>query len=396
MLSRNIWIGSQHPSQVSEFYEACKIFFSLVNEAEPDKIDKRSRFEEWSSLVIRYSHRDPITEPGEDFFLVGISKLLSDCFEAIDDDKDTIDCKELTTTVFERFLFTPFSGDDGGDEDDFLEERFPVLDRQTRVELYNLIIVIIKYIGGGKISSMLLDLFPGDGEALRDGWALDKNRWIISPAGFVGLKNLSNTCYLNSLITQLFMNTEFRDFMLAFPINDDDKQNLIFALKLLFAQMQAGTQKAGDTSALASSIRDHENNEIDVSVQMDVDEFFNLLFDRIEGQITDSERKNAFKAIYGGQLVQQVKSKECPHVSEREEPFSAIQCEIKGRHNLVESMQAYIEGEIMEGGKYTYSTGMSFADKLQTTSTSAPSATSMLMPSRGPASSLSQITSSST
>ncbi|EHL01413.1 putative ubiquitin carboxyl-terminal hydrolase FAF [Glarea lozoyensis 74030] len=74
---------------------------------------------------------------------------------------------------------------------------------------------------------------------------------------------------------------------------------------------------------------------------------------RWEGQILSPEAKKAFRAFYGGQLVQQVKSKECPHISERLEQFSAIQCDIKGKTCLQESLQAYVDGEVMEGGELT-------------------------------------------
>ena len=148
------------------------------------------------------------------------------------------------------------------------------------------------------------------------------------------------------------MNVPFRSFILGMTVDDpEETQNLLHAIKTLFAKMQNGLMKYADTRDFASAIKDYENNEIDVTVQMDVDEFFNLLFDRLEGQMETAEQKTAFRTYYGGKLVQQVKSKECPHISEREEPFSAIQCDIKGKPNLQESLKAYVEGEIMEGGK---------------------------------------------
>ncbi|EMR70596.1 putative ubiquitin carboxyl-terminal hydrolase protein [Eutypa lata UCREL1] len=82
---------------------------------------------------------------------------------------------------------------------------------------------------------------------------------------------------------------------------------------------------------------------------MDVDEFYNLLFDRWEAQMPSEGAKKTLRSYYGGHLVQQVKSKECEHISERMEPFSAIQCDIKGKTTLEESLQAYVDGEIMEG-----------------------------------------------
>jgi ubiquitin carboxyl-terminal hydrolase 34 len=114
--------------------------------------------------------------------------------------------------------------------------------------------------------------------------------------------------------------------------------------------MQNSLKRFVDPSNLAASIRTYDDTGIDVSVQMDVDEFYNLLFDRWESQILATGDKRTFRSFYGGQLVQQVKSKECPHISERLEPFSAIQCDIKGKTSLQESLQAYVDGEVMEGG----------------------------------------------
>jgi ubiquitin carboxyl-terminal hydrolase 34 len=52
--------------------------------------------------------------------------------------------------------------------------------------------------------------------------------------------------------------------------------------------------------------------------------------------------------------VQQVKSKECEHISERLEPFSAVQVEIKGKARLEDSLRAYVEGEVLQGeNKYS-------------------------------------------
>lgn len=179
----------------------------------------------------------------------------------------------------------------------------------------------------------------------------DRSKSIRSQTGYVGLRNLSNTCYLNSLFTQLFMNVSFRDFMLTAPVADGGaSQKLLSHTQTLFGHLQNSLMRFVDPSTLAGSIRTYEETAIDVSIQMDVDEFYNLLFDRWESQMLAPDAKKEFRSFYGGQLVQQVKSKECDHISERLEPFSAIQCDIKGKTCLQESLQAYVDGEIMEGG----------------------------------------------
>lgn len=182
--------------------------------------------------------------------------------------------------------------------------------------------------------------------------SFDRLKAIRAPCGYVGLRNLSNTCYLNSLLTQLFMNTPFRNFMLSSRIDDvDNAQQLLFQTQKLFGHMQESYKRFIDPSDMVSSIKTYDDSHIDVHNQMDVDEFYNLLFDRWESQFPDDLEKRKLRSFFGGQLVQQVKSQECEHISERLEPFSAIQCDIKGKNSLEDSLQAYVDGEILDGGK---------------------------------------------
>jgi ubiquitin carboxyl-terminal hydrolase 34 len=149
------------------------------------------------------------------------------------------------------------------------------------------------------------------------------------------------------------MNLRFREFIFAMDgaRTGSSRQPLVRELSKLFASMQNRWDKYVDTTDVVACIETYDNEQIDVSIQMDVDEFFNLLFDRLEGQISNPSDRNTFRSLYGGQLVQQIKSCECDHISERLEPFSAIQCEIKGKLTLEDSLQAYVEGEVMQGGK---------------------------------------------
>ncbi|KAF5579523.1 hypothetical protein FPCIR_11057 [Fusarium pseudocircinatum] len=186
----------------------------------------------------------------------------------------------------------------------------------------------------------------------------DRHRALRAPCGYAGLLNLSNTCYLNSLMTQLFMNTTFRRFILGCRIDDPaNSQQLLSYTQKLFGHMQESYRRFVDPSNFVHSIKTYDDALIDIHNQMDVDEFYNLLLDRWETQLSGHDEKRAIKSFYGGQLVQQVKSKECEHISERLEPFSAIQCDIKGKGTLAESLQAYVDGEVMEGdNKYKCST----------------------------------------
>ena len=83
--------------------------------------------------------------------------------------------------------------------------------------------------------------------------------------------------------------------------------------------------------------------------QMDVDEFFNVLFDRLEKQLVGKPGENIFKECFGGKIMQEIKSFECPHVSTREENYFALQLEVKGKSNIYDSLATYVEGENLDG-----------------------------------------------
>lgn len=248
------------------------------------------------------------------------------------------------------------------------EEPVPtvVLHSDTRALLSKIVFLLTKH-DRNKLAQLLKDMaslvpvFTSEEEEpyiyeLPQGF--DRFRAIRSPCGYVGLRNLSNTCYLNSLLTQLFMNVPFRHFLLSSKVHDaDNPLNLMFQTKKLFAFMQESYRRFVDPADMISCIKTYDDTLIDIHSQMDVDEFYNLLFDRWESLLVSPVEKRKFRSFFGGHLVQQVKSQECEHISERLEPFSAIQCDIKGKTSLAESLQAYVDGEILDGdNKYKCST----------------------------------------
>jgi ubiquitin carboxyl-terminal hydrolase 34 len=237
-----------------------------------------------------------------------------------------------------------------------------ILNSDTRSQLCSVIFILAKH-DRAKFTQLLndlTDLVPVFTTEDDDPYlyelpsSFDRFKALRAPCGYVGLRNLSNTCYLNSLLTQLYMNAPFRNFLLSSKVQDSDSsQQLLFQTQKLFGFMQESYRRFVDPSDVVASIRTYDDTPIDIHSQMDVDEFYNLLFDRWEGQLVNAAERRKLRSFFGGQLVQQVKSQECEHISERLEPFSAIQCDIKGKSSLEASLQAYVDGEILEGGKYT-------------------------------------------
>lgn len=187
-------------------------------------------------------------------------------------------------------------------------------------------------------------------------WGYDPQIVKRARCGYVGLQNLGATCYVNSIIQQFFMNKEFRFGILDAPAEGDgsvDKHDtLLYQLQALFGHLQTSMRRSYNAHSFCYAYKDWDGNPMNVAVQMDVDEFFNILFDRLESSVKSSPQEELFKKQYGGKLVQQIKSKDCEHISEREDSFFSIQCEVKNKKSLEESLQLYVQGEILDGGEW--------------------------------------------
>ena len=283
------------------------------------------------------------------------------------------------TDLFQQFLFPACRALDTAESS--VTSTIPLLHAAARRSLYDIIFELVKdNIAEYHRQLSLLQLIVPYGRAHSsstvDGtpyfykleYAYERRRTVRSETGYVGLANFGSTCYINSLLTQLFMNIDFRRFMLSVKPTDSDPQTLLVQTQNVFAHMQNSYNRYIEPVGFIESIRTYDSTPIDVNIQMDADEFYNLLFDRWESQMTGPENTRQFHSFYGGQLIQQIKSKECEHISSRLEPFSAIQCDIKGKSTLHESLKAYVEGEIMEGdNKYKCETCNRHVDAVKRT-----------------------------
>ena len=345
-----------HPEKCEEALYITLLVFRKLADTSIDSVDLEKCLTRWGSLLVQHDSREDVGHPENiDIVARGLANLLYWCASFAKAARQPLPTKNLATKLFEKHLFPDLSNPE---TEESIAECVPLINTGTRKLISDTMLFLTRDDENQyqRVMELLAALLPYDPEdetpyAMELTFGFDRSKAVRSSTGYVGLKNLSNTCYLNSLFTQLFMNTSFRDFMLnAYVADGGGSQKLLHETQKLFSFMQNSLRRYVDPTNLAASIRTYEETGIDVSIQMDVDEFYNLLFDRWESQILSAGDKREFRSFYGGQLVQQVKSKECPHISERLEPFSAIQCDIKGKTSLQESLQAYVDGEIMEGG----------------------------------------------
>jgi len=361
--------ASTKPTKCDEVFQLAEKLLTRLVESNSAALDLSTCLERCGALLLAHTSTEDITQPDlRDSLAHGLTTLLSLAlkFSRAVGVRPPLG-QEFGRKLLHHHLFPSMAP---MDESDAIVPR-PVVNSNTRSALYDILFDLSRISPPVDLLNSLDRLTPFDeGSDLPYFYelphAFDRQRAVRAPCGYAGLRNLSNTCYLNSLMTQLFMNKDFRYFIMSLSMLDSPHQPLIRETRQLFAALQDSRRRFVDPQSCIAQISTYEEAPIDIHNQMDVDEFYNLLFDRWEAQITSDTDKKRMRSIFGGQLVQQVKSKECNHISERFEDFSAIQCDIKGKATLEESLQAYVDGEIMQGdNKYKCSSCDEFVDAVK-------------------------------
>jgi ubiquitin carboxyl-terminal hydrolase 34 len=338
----------RHPGQSEQLFDIAEQVFRTHDMHDRDEQSLRSSLSCWSDLLLNYKHEEFVGRDEVDHVVLGFTKLLLSCILSLKSFKKPLNAGHLMEHIFRKFLFVPRIVDV---EDESSSKDLPVLESNTRMQLYNLVLALAEdRTAYNTLLSLTGSLAFEEKNMAARSYAVDRSNEIRSSTGYVGLVNPRAICYMNSLLTQLFMNVNFRKFMLGLDVADPNaSQRLLSETQKLFAILQNTFRKSADPRDFAACAKGLDGQSIDINIQMDADEFYNLLFDQWEGQMLSPEIKQQFRSFYGGQTVNQIKSKECDHVSERVESFFVVQCDVQGKTGLQESLQAFVEGDVMEG-----------------------------------------------
>ena len=179
----------------------------------------------------------------------------------------------------------------------------------------------------------------------------------IQKGKYIGLKNMTSTCYLNSIIQQLFMIPTFRETILK--IENPSKDNVLYELQLLFSALKIFEFPYYDPKSFVLA------NNLNFYEQMDADEFYVTLIDKIEKDIKKihsnnlidkNDKKNEtykykdiFNYFFEIKVIDELQFTDCGHKRYNEFCYNNIQLEIKEFSNIYESLKNYFRTEIMEG-----------------------------------------------
>ena len=172
-----------------------------------------------------------------------------------------------------------------------------------------------------------------------------------SSTGYVGVKNPGCICYMISSLQQLFFVQNFRETILRIEKPEEDpEESLLYQLQSLYSALKNSDKQHVNARGLCKTFKDWEGRPVNVTEQMDADEFINTFMDRIETQIKGDPGQDIIKELFTGlQATELIGKNSCTHRSEVNEAFITLPVQVKNKKTLLESLESYKEGEILEG-----------------------------------------------
>lgn len=323
-------------ASTASFFTLALRLLHLNTDRQTSESDTRSLIQTLVSSLWLYTHNESPELPVPDEAVTGLLKLIHGAMMILRSSKKPLNQPQLAVDIFNRLLFP------AGDKPKEGSILRPLICDEAREVAFELIKLTcetpecheaLSNLVGSTLSVLTADTvkaYPGADD------------WLRAPERCSGLTNLGMTCYMNSLLQQLFANLQFRKFVLDLAIVNEEQQVLLAHVQRLFANMQDSSNPCAETAPLAKVLG------VQTDSQEDVHGFFATLFSRLEENMPDTNAKRQLSKFFTGNFITQIKGA-CGHVSTQTEPFLDVSITVKNKASLQESLNEFVQGEPMQG-----------------------------------------------
>lgn len=171
-----------------------------------------------------------------------------------------------------------------------------------------------------------------------DKWGYNPSAYSKNYLGFTGIKNLGSTCYLNSVLQQLYANTSFRVSILQ---ADVEEVTWVSELQKLFYELQFTAEPYINIRKFCNNF-DFMGGKIDPKIQQDAVEFYQALLDKLT-----STKINT--SLYTGQFVNTIEGITEKYQSSVNEDFYVLALNIRGVQSFEDAISQSLQDSIFIG-----------------------------------------------
>lgn len=129
---------------------------------------------------------------------------------------------------------------------------------------------------------------------------------VRSELGYVGLRNLGATCYMNAIIQQIFCCEPLRRGIMSGIVDDV----FLHELQRLFSYLQFSERTDFEPTQFFKHVR-ISGEPAPANVQQDAHEFLNFFFDKLESVFRDTPFLKVLRNICYGTLAGQITCQGC-------------------------------------------------------------------------------------